>query len=184
MSVGLLSNCLWLLLITVAVPAHVSILRLFSSVRVSYNWMKTAVHTVSYSKHFQAVWIRVTSFWVTNIQYLGTSEPFAAPGNLNVIWKNELSHIIMIKSTESSFHFKMSFSILCTENVSLFLFQFDPCLIFQNMYISLACPHELDATGIHSWQDQGIFHFFGTSRPTLWPTLLIFSRHSLLFPQR
>jgi hypothetical protein len=54
---------------------------------------------------------------------------------------------------------------------------FDPCLIFYNIYISLARPHELDTTGIHSWQNQGIFHFFGKSRPTVWPTLLIFSRH-------
>jgi hypothetical protein len=37
---------------------------------------------------------------------------------------------------------------------------FDRCLIFCHIYIPLACPHDLDATGIHSWQDQGIFHFF------------------------
>jgi len=33
---------------------------------------------------------------------------------------------------------------------------FGPCLIFCDIYISLARPHEIDATGIHSWQDQGI----------------------------
>jgi hypothetical protein len=177
--VSLLSNC-WLLLITFAVPARVSILRLIASLHVS-NWMKTAVQTVSYSEHCQAMWIWGTCFWVTNIQYLGTSEPFAATGNLNVIWENELSHIIKTKLYKKFFLFEYVFLHFMHRKGQYISVPFDPCLIFYNMYISLACPHELDAIGIHFWQDQGIFHFFGTSRPTLQPTFLIFSRHYMLF---
>jgi len=117
--------------------------------------MKTAVQTVSYSKHFQAMWIRVTCFWVTNIQYLGTSEPFAASGNLSVVGKNELSHTVKTKMYKKFFSFENVFLHFVHRKVQYISVPFDPCLIFYNMYISLACPHEIDATGIHSWQDQG-----------------------------
>lgn len=155
MSVCLLCNCLWLLLITFAMLAHVSILRLVASVHVSRNWMKIAVQTLSYSKHFQAMWIRVTCFWVTNIQYLGTSEPFAASGNLSVVWKNDLSHIVKTNMYKNFFSFKNVFLHFVHRKVQYISVPFDPCLIFYYIYISLTRPHEIGATGIHSWQDQG-----------------------------
>jgi hypothetical protein len=60
--------------------------------------MKIAVHIVSYSKHAQAVWITVTCFWGTDIQYLGMSETFAAIGNLHVTLKCELTCILKTKT--------------------------------------------------------------------------------------
>jgi hypothetical protein len=96
-SVGLPPKCLYLFLMSGAVPASANILRLIAFVHVSYRWMKIAVCIVSCSKHVEAVWIRGTFFWITSIQYSSISELSAAIGNLSVIWKYVLSHIVEAK---------------------------------------------------------------------------------------
>ena len=61
------------------------------------------------------------------------------------------------KTVPKNFSFENVFLHFMNRKGQYISVPFDPCLIFYNIYISLACPHELDTIGIHSWQDQGIF---------------------------